>query len=289
MSEYVIMTDNCADLPDSFYREHNIILNYLNYTIDGKVYQRDNALPYKEFYQAIRDGAMPTTSQATPAQVIKHMRPVLEEGKDILCIAFSSGLSGTYASCEAAAQELREEFPERRIIVIDSLSAAQGQGLLVYYAVQHKEAGEDIDTVAAWVEANKLHIVHVFTVQDLFHLHRGGRVSKATAIVGSMLNIKPVLHVDDEGHLISVGKARGRMKSLQELARLLDEKVGSYKDKLDTIFIGHGDSKEDAEYVAKLVKQKYNIKTCLINDIGGVIGSHTGCGVIALFFLGDVR
>ena len=289
MSEYVIMTDNCADMPDSFYREHNIVLNYLNYTIDGKVYQRDNALPYKDFYQAIRDGAMPTTSQATPAQVISHMLPVLEEGKDILCLAFSSGLSGTYASCVAAQKELADKFPDRRIIVIDTLSAAQGQGLLLHYAVQHKEAGEDMDTVAEWVESHKLNIVHAFTVQDLFHLHRGGRVSKATAIVGSMLNIKPVLHVDNEGHLIAVGKARGRMKSLQELARMLDEKVGSYKDTLDTIFIGHGDCQEDAEYVAKLIKEKYNIKTCLINYIGGVIGSHTGCGVVALFFLGDVR
>lgn len=289
MRPYVIMTDNCADLPESYYKEHGISVNYLNYTLNGKTYEPDEFLPEKEYYKLLREGSLPTTSQATPAQVKDHMESLLKEGKDILCLAFSSGLSGTYGSCVAAADELKTEYPEQKIIVIDTLCASLGQGLLVHYAVQHKEAGEDIATVAYWVETHKLNLVHLFTVDDLFHLHRGGRVSKTTAVVGSMLNIKPVLHVDNEGHLINIGKARGRKKSLLELVRLMEEQIGSYKESIDTIFISHGDCIEDAEFVRDKVKEKFPIKTCLINYVGSVIGTHSGPGTLALFFLGDVR
>ena len=219
---------------------------YLSYTMDGKNYTHGNFLPEHEFYEAMRNGSMPTTAQVNPENARVLLEPYLKEGKDILHIAFSSGLSGTYNSCRIAAEELMEEYPDRKIIVIDSLAASLGQGLLVYLAQEKKEQGEDIETVARWAEENKLHIVHLFTVNDLNHLYRGGRVSRTTAVVGSMLNIKPVLHVDNDGKLTAIGKVRGRKKSLQELVKLMDEKIGSYHDTCHTIFISHGDCEDEA-------------------------------------------
>ena len=204
-------------------------------------------------------------------------------------IAFSSGLSGTYNSTRIAADELQEEYPDRKIIVVDSLSASLGQGLLVWLAQQKKELGQTMEDVADWVEKNKLKMVHLFTVDDLNHLYRGGRVSRTTAIVGSMLNIKPVLHVDNEGKLTAIGKVRGRKKALQELVKLMDEKIGSFGAGCDTIFISHGDCEQDAQYVAEKVKEKYNIKNIIINQVGATIGAHSGPGTMALFFVGDVR
>lgn len=232
---------------------------------------------------------MPTTAQVNPAEVRNLFEPYLKEGKDILHIAFSSGLSGTYNSCRIAAEELKEEYPERKIIVKDSLAASLGQGLLVYLAQKRKESGEDMEAVADWVENNRKHIVHLFTVDDLNHLYRGGRVSRTTAVLGGMLNIKPILHVDDAGKLIPIGKVRGRKKSLLELVDQMDKKIGSYREKCDTIFISHGDCLKEAEYLASKVKEKYSIKTVLINHVGAVIGAHSGPGTMALFFVGDVR
>ena len=184
---------------------------------------------------------------------------------------------------------LEEEYPDRRIIVVDSLSASLGQGLLVWLAQQKKELGQTLEDVADWAEKNKLKMVHLFTVDDLNHLYRGGRVSRTTAIVGSMLNIKPVLHVDNEGKLTAIGKVRGRKKALQELVKLMDEKIGSFGADCDTIFISHGDCEQDAQYVAAKVKEKYNIKNIIINQVGATIGAHSGPGTMALFFVGDVR
>jgi DegV family protein with EDD domain len=228
MGEYVITTDNNSDLPEEFYRKYGIGCTYLSYSMDGKNYTHNNFLPEHEFYEAMRRGSLPTTAQVNPEAARDLLEPYLKEGKDILHIAFSSGLSGTYNSTRIAAEELAEEYPDRKIVVVDSLAASLGQGLLVYYAQQHKAEGESLEAVAEWLINNRLHLVHLFTVDDLFHLHRGGRVSKTTAIVGSMLNIKPILHVDNEGKLINIGKIRGRKKSLQELVRLMDEKIGSY-------------------------------------------------------------
>ena len=232
---------------------------------------------------------MPTTSQVNPERVRALFEPYLKEGKDILHIAFSSGLSGTFNSCRIAAQELMEEYPERKIRVVDSLAASLGQGLLVYLAQRRKEEGADFDSVAQWTEEHKKNIVHLFTVDDLNHLYRGGRVSRTTAILGGMLNIKPILHVDDEGKLIPIGKVRGRKKSLLELVTLMDTKIGSYAKSCDTNFIIHGDCREEAEFLAAKVKEKYHITTELINDVGAVIGAHSGPGTMALFFVGDVR
>lgn len=289
MRDYVITTDNNSDLPEEYYKEHGVGCIYLSYSMDGKNYTHGNFLPDHEFYEAMRKGSLPTTAQVNPDAARALMEPCLKEGKDVLHIAFSGGLSGSCNSARIAAEELMEEYPERSIKVIDSLSASVGQGLLVYLAQQRKEAGEDMDTVAEWVEENKKYMVHLFTVDDLFHLHRGGRVSKTTAIVGSMLNIKPILHVDGEGKLVNIGKSRGRKKALQELVNLMEEKLGRYKASCHTIFISHGDCEEDAKYVEKKVKEKYNIDTVLINYVGATIGAHSGPGTVALCFMGEVR
>ena len=289
MSEYVITTDNNSDLPEKYLKDHGVGCMYLSYSMDGKNYTHENFLPEHEFYEAMRNGSMPTTAQVNPENAKALLEPYLKEGKDILHIAFSSGLSGTYNSSRIAAEELMEEYTDRRIIVVDSLSASLGQGLLVWLAQQKKELGQTLEDVADWVEKNKLKMVHLFTVDDLNHLYRGGRVSRTTAIVGSMLNIKPVLHVDNEGKLTAIGKVRGRKKALQELVKLMDEKIGSFGAGCDTIFISHGDCEQDAQYVAAKVKEKYNIKNIIINQVGATIGAHSGPGTMALFFVGDVR
>lgn len=289
MSEYVITTDNNSDLPEEYLKDHGVGCMYLSYSMDGKNYTHENFLPEHEFYEAMRNGSMPTTAQVNPENAKALLEPYLKEGKDILHIAFSSGLSGTYNSSRIAAEELMEEYPDRKIIVVDSLSASLGQGLLVWLAQQKKELGQTLEDVADWVEKNKLKMVHLFTVDDLNHLYRGGRVSRTTAIVGSMLNIKPVLHVDNEGKLTAIGKVRGRKKALQELVKLMDEKIGSFGADCDTIFISHGDCEQDAQYVAAKVKEKYNIKNIIINQVGATIGAHSGPGTMALFFVGDVR
>lgn len=289
MNKYKITTDNTADLPYSYYREHDIEYMYLTYQLEGINYGKNNELNCKEFYDKMRNGSMPTTSQVNSEEAKEVLRPFLEEGFDILHLAFSSGLSGSYNSVRLAAEELQEEFPERKIVVVDSLCASLGEGLFVDKAVELKEEGKTLEENAAWLEEHRKNFCHVFTVDDLFHLHRGGRVSKAAAVVGTMINLKPLLHVDNEGHLIPIGKVRGRKKSLAGLVALMEERVGSWKDKNAKIFISHGDCQEDAEYVAKLVKEKFGYETFLINTIDATIGTHSGPGTVALFFMGDYR
>lgn len=289
MREYVIMTDNTADLPYSYYKEHGVEYTYLTYQMEGETYGKDNELDVKDFYSRMRKGSMPTTSQVNSEEAKEVFRPVLEQGKDILYLAFSSGLSGTYNSVRLAAEELGEEFPEQKIIVIDSLCASLGEGLFVDKAVEMKEAGKSLEENATWLEEHKLNFCHVFTVDDLFHLHRGGRVSKVAAVVGTMVNLKPVLHVDNEGHLIPLKNVRGRKKSLSTLVALMEERIGDWKDKNTKVFISHGDCQEDAEYVAKLVKEKFGYETFLINYVGSTIGAHSGPGTVALFFMGEYR
>ena len=289
MNDYMITTDNNADLPEDFYKNHEVGCTYLSDTLEGKEYTEGNFLPVEEFYNKMRAGSMPTTSQVNPESARALFEPYLKDGRDILHIAFSSGLSGTFNSCRIAAEELMQEYPGRRVLVLDSLSASLGQGLLVYLAQERKEKGGSIEDVANWVETHKRNIVHLFTVDDLDHLYRGGRVSRTTAFLGGMLNIKPILHVDDAGKLIPIGKVRGRKKSLLELADLMDRKIGSYAKSCNMIFISHGDCREEAEFLARKIKQKYQITTELINDVGAVIGAHSGPGTMALFFVGDVR
>ena len=289
MRDYVITTDNNSDLPESYYTEHGVGCTYLSYTMDGQHYSHENFLPVKEFYDRMRKGSMPTTAQVNPEDARALIEPYLKAGKDVLHIAFSSGLSGSYNSARIAGEELQEEYPDRKIVVIDSLAASLGQGLLVYLAQKKKEEGKTMDEVAQWVMEHRLNMVHTFTVDDLNHLYRGGRVSKTTAVVGGVLNIKPVLHVDDEGKLIPVGKVRGRKKSLLALVDMMEEKLGSYKNSCDTIFISHGDCEQDAQFVVDKIKEKYPIQTVLMNHVGATIGAHSGPCTVALFFVGENR
>ncbi|MEH2957868.1 DegV family protein [Candidatus Merdisoma sp. JLR.KK006] len=289
MNNYIIMTDNMADLPENYIREHELEILSLSYILDGETYDRNHPLEEAEFYSRMRNGSMPTTSQVNPEQAKEAFTACLNQGKDVLYIAFSSGLSGTYNSARIAAKELKEEgkFPDRKLVVLDSLSASLGEGLLVHKAVKLKEAGKSLEEVAAWVEKHKLEVCHNFTVDDLFHLHRGGRVSKATAILGTMINIKPILHVDNEGHLIAIGKVRGRKKSLTSLVERMGEQIQGFEN--PEVFISHGDCLEDAQHVEKLVRERFGVETFIINYVGPTIGAHSGPGTMALFFMGNPR
>lgn len=289
MREFVITTDNNSDLPMEYYEKNNVGVISLTYTLDGKTYDMYTALPSHAFYDTMRNGSMPTTAQVNPADAREVFEPYLKKGMDVLHIAFSSGLSGSYNSSRIAAEELSEEYPDAKIVVIDSLAASLGQGLLVHKAVQMKGKGKSLDEIADWLEKYKCNLCHIFTVDDLFHLYRGGRVSKMTAVFGTMVNIKPVLHVNNEGKLINIDKVRGRKKSLNDLVNKMEQKIGSYRDKNDIIFISHGDCLDDAKYVAKQVEERFGYKEFLFNDVGATIGAHSGPGTVALFFLGDER
>lgn len=290
MRDYVIITDSTTDLTSELISELNLTVIPMEFTIDDKSYlnysdERD--ISYKDFYDILRSGKNSTTSLINTARFMEVFEPILKEGKDILYIAFSSGLSGTYNSSCIAAQMLCEKYADSKIYTVDSLSASMGEGLLVYHAANKKKEGMNIDELKEWIENNKLNLCHWFTVDDLYHLKRGGRVSSAAAIVGSMLNIKPVLHVDNEGHLVPVEKVRGRKLSITSLLKMMESTA--IKPEEQTIFISHGDCLEEAQYLASLIKEKLNVKDIKLNYIGPVIGSHSGPGTIALFFLGSER
>lgn len=290
MGEYVIATDSSADLTPALVEEAQIQVLPLSFTIKDKTYHNypdEREMSAKDFFTLIRAGERATTAAVNVADWTQGLEPFLREGKDVLLLAFSSGLSATYQSAELAAAELREQYPERKIFVVDTLCASMGQGMLVYLAAKEKQKGKSMEEVRDWSEEQKLHICHWFTVDDLNHLKRGGRVSAATALVGTMLSIKPVLHVDNEGHLISMGKARGRGASLKALA----DKVGelAVDPAGQTPFISHGDCLEDVMKLAHELKTRYGMKDAVINSVGPVIGAHTGAGVVALFFLGKHR
>lgn len=290
MKEFVIVTDTTTDLPRDYVEKHHLYMMSLPYTLEGTSYTWEKPMPVKDFYDKMRAGSLPTTSQANPEEAALLYESILKDNDvDILHIAFSSGLSGSFNSCRIASADVCEKYPDHRIVVVDSLAATLDQGLLVYKAVQLKEAGKSLDEVAAWVEENKYHLVHNFTVDDLFHLHRGGRLSKTAAIVGTMINLKPVLHVDDEGHLVMLSKVRGRKKSLIGLVDCMEKQLGDWKDKNDIIFISHGDCPEDAQFVADLIKERFGYENFMIDYIGATIGAHSGPGTVALFYLGDHR
>lgn len=288
MNEYMIITDSTVDLPKEFLEEElGVPYIPLNYIINGETYEDMGGLSGKEFFDKIREGAMPTTSQINPERAEAALRPYLESGKDILYIGFSTGLSGSYNSVRIAMEELAEAYPERKMVPIDSLCASMGEGLLVYRAVQLKREGKTMEEVAAWVEENKLHVCHNVTVDDLFHLHRGGRVSKASAIVGTMIKIKPIIHMDNEGKLQVIGKERGRKKALNTIVDMAVKQAEGWEN--DFVMVTHGDCEEEAQYVANLAKEKLGAKEVMVHCIGTVIGAHTGPGVVALFFMGNER
>lgn len=290
MNDYILISDSSTDLTPELMKESNIEILPLTFMVDGKSYLNyldEREMPIKEFYSLLRGGKVVTTGQVNVKNFLDVFEKYLKSGLDILYIAFSSGLSGTYNSATIAAAELSEKYPERKIIVVDSLSASMGEGLLVYLAAQKAKNGASIDEVAKWVEDNKLNLCHWFTVDDLLFLKRGGRVSSAAALMGTALGIKPVMHVDNEGHLIPMSKVRGRRKSLDALVAKMEESAINPKEQV--VFISHGDCLEDAEYLAKQIKSKLKVKDIKINTIGPVIGAHSGPGTMALFFLGSER
>ena len=290
MNNYVIITDSSCDLSDSMVKELELEVLPLSFVMDGKTYRNypDNReMSPEEFYAKQKNGSMATTNAVNVGEATEAIESVLKRGEDVLVLGFSSGLSATFSSFQIAAEELAAKYPERKVYAVDTLCASLGQGMLVYQAARLRRQGKSIEEVRDWAEANKLRQCHWFTVNDLFFLKKGGRVSAATAVVGTMLQIKPVLHVDNEGHLINMGKARGRKASLNALV----DKVGELAEDpaSQTMFISHTDCIGDAQFVADEVRKKYGAKEIIINSIGPVIGAHTGPGCVALFFMGKHR
>ena len=287
--QFVIVTDTGSDLPESYFAEHDVDCVRLGYVMDGETYGEGESASQdvKEFYAKLRAGSMPKTFQVTPDQAYAHIRPFAEAGKDVLVVSFSSGLSGTYESYCTAAKRVEEEFPERKVVVVDSLCASLGQGLFVDYIVKKADSGASVEETWDFAEALKLHICHYFTVDNLYHLKRGGRVSGGAAFVGTLLKIKPVLHVDDAGHLIPVSKAMGRKKSLSALADKMREL--NTLEEGDPVFISHGDCIEDVNYLISVIKERFGEREIFVSEIGSVIGAHSGAGTVALFFRGEHR
>lgn len=284
---YRIITDTCCDLWPEFYQELNVDVIPLSVNFQGQVIDTYTESWLKDFYNGLRTGQAAQTSAANPEGWKNIIEPVLQSGQDALVLAFSSGLSTTYQSAVIAAQELEEAYPQRKVSVVDSLCASMGQGLLLYYACKMRDNGLSLEELTQWCEENKLNLCHWFTVDDLMYLKRGGRVSAATALVGTMLQIKPVMYVDNEGHLVKVSTARGRKASLDALAKKVAET--GLPGKNDTVFISHGDCPEDAQYLADKLKAQYGVKEVITYYVGAVIGSHSGPGTVALFFLGQQR
>jgi DegV family protein with EDD domain len=290
MADYVIMTDSSCDLPAKLADEMELAVLPLSVYIEDKQYYNyldGRNISFKDIYAKLRTKCPAKTSAVNMDAFIGPMEEILKSGRDILYIGFSSGLSGTYNAGAAAAQELAGQYPQRKLLAVDSLCASLGQGLLVWHAWQHKQAGMDIDALYQWVLDNRLHLCHWFTIDDLMFLKRGGRISGATAVVGSMLSIKPVMHVDDEGHLIKVSTARGRKASIRALADEAGKRGVDLENQ--TIFISHGDCEDDANYLADIMRSRFHVKDVLVNYVGPVIGAHSGPGTIALFFMGTER
>ena len=290
MNTYRIITDSSCDMTQEMADalELEIVPLYVHYRgKDWPNYLDGRALDTAEFYQGLRSGEMTSTAAANPAQWKEAARPALEAGQDVLILAFSSGLSTTFNAAFMAAQELLEEYPQRKIYVVDTLCASLGQGLLCYHVAKRRLEGATIEEARDYAEANKLHLCHWFTVDDLMFLKRGGRISGATAVMGSLLQIKPVMHVDNDGHLVPVSKARGRKASIQAMAAKVGETA--FDPAKQTMFISHGDCLQDAAYLAEPLKQQHHVPQVAINYVGPVIGSHSGPGTLALFFLGDHR
>ncbi|MCI8590300.1 MAG: DegV family protein [Clostridiales bacterium] len=285
MNDFVIYADTASDIDEKRAEAYDVQLIKLPLTMDGS--PLDDHFDTKVFYDKLRDGAVASTSAANTATLTDLFEKELAAGKDVLYIAFSSGLSVTYGCAVLAKEELETRFPERKICVVDSLAASSGYGLLVYYASKMKKDGNSIDEIEQFITENRLHLCHQFTVDDLFFLKRGGRISAATALAGSMLNIKPVLHVDDEGHLINIGKARGRLASIKALAdKMVDTVINPLEQK---VMIGHGDCEKDAQLLAEMIRKQMGITDIEIYYIGPVIGAHSGPGTLALFYLGTQR
>ena len=289
MSEYVILTESSCDLTPELVAQAGVEVLPLSFTIDGKNYPHypdARAYPIADFYQRMREGAVAVTAAANVVELTEGMEKHLRQGRDVLFLCFSSGLSSTRDACAIAAENLRERYPERKIYTVDTLAASGGQGLLVLLAGRKQKAGASIEEVRDFAEETKFHVGHWFTVDDLVYLKRGGRVSSAAAVVGTMLNIKPVLHVDNEGHLIPMEKVRGRKAAIQALFRHMQETALPDQE---TVMINHADCLAEAESLAERIRAEFHPKEVLIADLGPIIGAHTGPGLVTLFFLAEHR
>ena len=287
---FKIITDSAANLTDEQIKQYDVEILSLKYIVDGKEYDsyvKGEKTDYSEVYRLLREKAMITTSLASREECDKVIKPVLENGEDALVLAFSSGLSGTCQNIMLAAEDYREIFPERKIIVVDTLCASMGQGMAVHYAWKLKEEGKSMEEVAQWLEENKKHICHIFTIDDLFFLKRGGRLSGTSAIVGSLLGIKPLLHTADDGKLYVTGKVRGRAATLEHLINSVGEKGIDVENQ--DIFIVHGDCENEAIKIGEEVKKRYNVKNIVYNMLDPVIAAHAGPGTLAIFFIGKER
>lgn len=288
MANYKIITDSACDLPVKMLKELDVTTVALTVNFRGET--RNDSVDdaqVKELYDAMRGGEVATTAAVNPDGWSKVIESAVAEGFDAFVLAFSSGLSTTYQSAVIAANELAEKYPQRKIMVVDGCAAALGQGLFVWHICKMRDVGLSLEELAAWAEENKNHVAHWFTVDDLVYLKRGGRVSAATALVGTMLNIKPVLHVDNEGHLVSMVKARGRKAAINTLVSKLQELGGDWDN--STVFICHADCIDDAQRLAEIVKEKCGVQETFIGNLGAVIGSHAGPGTLALFFMGNEK
>ena len=290
---FEMITDSCCNLTEDMIDQYGLHVLPLTFMADGDdtVYQsylKGAKTDLSQFYKMMRDGKVFRTSLPNLADTETLFRSLLDAGRDILYLGFSSGLSGTCEATELLAQQLRSEYADRKIYTVDTLAASGGEGLLVWHACQHAEAGEGIDEVRDWVENHKLNLAHWFTVDDLMFLWRGGRVSKTSAWAGTLLNIKPVLHVDDEGHLIPMEKVRGRKKSLQGLLNHM-EKTATQPVSDQMVFINHGDCLEEAQWLEEQIRERFGVKNIVVNYVDPVIGAHSGPGTMALFFLASSR
>ena len=282
---YIISAENTSDMPKEFYEANGVPCGKLAFTIGGTTYlDLDDVMTIEEFYRQIRQGEMPVTSLVNVDQAAEILESIMKQGLDVLHIGFSSALSGTFSSFSTAAEELREKYPARKIVLIDSLQASMGQGLLLNQALQNRAAGMSLEDNAVWAEENKFRIAAWFTVNDLNHLHRGGRLSKTSAVMGSMLGIKPVLFINDEGSLRPAAKARGQKAALTKLLDKM-EQIGDNLSKRP-IYISHSDAKETVEIFIEMMKSRFGIKRENITTgfIGPIIGAHTGPGTVAVFF-----
>ncbi len=287
---YLISTENSTDMPASFFKENNVGCLNLTTILDGKVYGHGEEMDPKEFFQKMREGAKPTTSQVNPEEAKAFFESQLDKYDGILHIGFDSGISGTVGSIAIGAREVMEKHPDKKIVVIDTLCATLGQGILVQHAVKMRDAGASMEEVEQWVRDNMMHMTTVFTVDNLFDLWRGGRVKKSVAVIGSLASVKPVLFVDNDGTLQPITNVRGRKKSLLYMVDYMEQHMGSKKDmNKDMIAIAHGDCIEDAEFVRDEIKRRFGFENFMIHNLGTVIGSHTGPTIVVLNYFGDSR